>query len=348
MRDALGEGVVLEVDRDRRCAHAVVPSTDLERLQVGVEVERVVAALAADAGDADAAERRRQVADEERVDPHRARAHRPADPLGALLRARVDDRREAVARSSWRARRPRPRRAKVWKVSTGPNTSRWTISESLERGSISVGSYAEPAELGPAAAADDAVAVCPRALDEALDPGEVVGVDQRRDGGVVGARVAQHVGVGVAVEPLEERRPRSTPATSSRVPARHTWPASSYWPAAFAAAASMSASANTISGPLPPSSAVNGTRFAAAAATDQPAGLGRAGEADPAHAGVGDERRARLLADALDDVEDARREARPRRPGRRAASTRAATTRPASGSRCSRPRARARSSRSRA
>ena len=49
------------------------------------------------------------------------------------------------------------------------------------------------------------------------------------------------------------------------MPARHTWPASSYWPAALAAAASMSASAKTMSGPFPPSSAVNGTMLAAAA-----------------------------------------------------------------------------------
>ena len=49
------------------------------------------------------------------------------------------------------------------------------------------------------------------------------------------------------------------------MPARQTWPESSYCPAAFVAAASRSASANTISGPLPPSSAVNGTMFSAAA-----------------------------------------------------------------------------------
>ena len=54
-------------------------------------------------------------------------------------------------------------------------------------------------------------------------------------------------------------------STSSRVPARQTWPASSYIRAAFAAASSRSASAKTISGPLPPSSPVNGTRFEAAA-----------------------------------------------------------------------------------
>ena len=49
------------------------------------------------------------------------------------------------------------------------------------------------------------------------------------------------------------------------MPARQTCPASSYWPAALAAAASRSASANTSSGPLPPSSPVKGTMFSAAA-----------------------------------------------------------------------------------
>ena len=49
------------------------------------------------------------------------------------------------------------------------------------------------------------------------------------------------------------------------------WPESSYWSAAFWAAASRSASANTRSGPLPPSSAVKGTRFRAAeVATSRP------------------------------------------------------------------------------
>ena len=49
--------------------------------------------------------------------------------------------------------------------------------------------------------------------------------------------------------------------------------------------------------------------LAAAACADQAAGLGRAGEAHPADAGVRDERGAGLLADPLDDVEDAGREA---------------------------------------
>ena len=54
---------------------------------------------------------------------------------------------------------------------------------------------------------------------------------------------------------------------------------------------------------------MNGTRFAAAAPAMQRAGLGRAGEAHPAQQRVGDERGAGLLADPLDDVEDAGREA---------------------------------------
>jgi hypothetical protein len=51
---------------------------DLQRLEVGVEIERVVAAFAAQARYADAAERRGQIAHQEGVDPDRApRTARP-------------------------------------------------------------------------------------------------------------------------------------------------------------------------------------------------------------------------------------------------------------------------------
>ena len=113
---------------------------DLQRLQVGVEVERVVAALAADAADPDAAEGRGQVADQEGVDPRGPGADRAADPLGALGRAACRRSPRARRRSSWRARPPPRSSSKVWNVSTGPKTSRWTTSESLEAGSIRVGS----------------------------------------------------------------------------------------------------------------------------------------------------------------------------------------------------------------
>ena len=88
------------------------------------------------------------------------------------------------------------------------------------------------------------------------------------------------------------------------------WPESSYWSAAFCAAASRSASAKTSSGPLPPSSAVKGTRFCAAAvATSRPV------SEDPVkltrrRRGSSYERGPGLLADSLDDVEDAGRDLR--------------------------------------
>ena len=160
------------------------------------------------------------------------------------------------------------------------------------------------------AAAHDPLPVLARALDEAVDALEVVGVDQRRDRRRVVARVAEHVLVGRRVEALEELARARDSSTSSRVPDRQTWPASSYWPAALRAAASRSASAKTRNGFLPPSSAVNGTMLRAAAAPMRRAGLGRAGERHAPDQRVRDQRGARLLADALDDVEDARRQAR--------------------------------------
>ena len=142
-------------------------------------------------------------------------------------------------------------------------------------------------------------------------------MDQRRDRRRGVARVAEDVGVGRGAEALEERVVRPTASTSSRVPARQTWPASSYMRAAVVAAASRSASAKTTSGPLPPSSAVNGTRFARRGDADRAAGLRRAGEADAPHARVGDEGGADLAPEPLDDVEHARRHRPPPRRGRR-------------------------------
>src|SRR6476660_6499516 len=55
-------------------------------LQVAVEVEAPGAALAADAGEAGAAERGLQVAYEEAVHPHRARDEPGGEALGALVR----------------------------------------------------------------------------------------------------------------------------------------------------------------------------------------------------------------------------------------------------------------------
>src|SRR3712207_9156304 len=62
-----------------RCEDAV--------LDVAVEVEAPGAALAPDAAAAVAAERRREVTDEEAVHPHRARGQPARDALGTLLAA---------------------------------------------------------------------------------------------------------------------------------------------------------------------------------------------------------------------------------------------------------------------
>src|SRR5215211_408071 len=80
----------------RASSHTTVE--DLERLQVRVEIQGVVSALASYAGDAYAPEGRCQVADEEGVDPDHAGAYSAPDAVGAAHRARVHDAGEAVGR----------------------------------------------------------------------------------------------------------------------------------------------------------------------------------------------------------------------------------------------------------
>ena len=215
----------------------------------------------------DPAERRGEVADQEGVDPDDARRARrgrpgrrgPASPCRRSPRGRT--------RSSWPARSPRPRRRTSGRSAPG-RTPRAARSRRRCRAARSA-SARRPARRRPAAA-QDLVALGARPVDEALDARQVVGVDHRRDRGC-GRRAGRRA--------RARRRPhgsapgtrrRRDSCTSRRVPARHTWPASSYCPAALRAAASRSASANTISGPLPPSSAVNGTRLRGRGDADVP------------------------------------------------------------------------------
>jgi hypothetical protein len=75
--------------------------------------------------------------------------------------------------------------------------------------------------------------------------------------------------------------------TRNRVPARHTWPALRYISAPVAAALSISASASTMNGLLPPSSRLQGTRLARGRLRD-PLGRGHgAGERHPGQPRVG-------------------------------------------------------------
>ena len=84
---------------------------------------------------------------------------------------------------------------------------------------------------------------------------------------------------GGALEKRAVNSPAMGSSISSRVPARHTCPALSYWPTACVTARSRSASANTSSGDLPPSSSDTGVSCApAAAATRRPV------RADPVNA----------------------------------------------------------------
>ena len=157
------------------------------------------------------------------------------------------------------------------------------------------------------AAAQDLRSPSARALDEALDALEVVGVDHRRDRRRVVARVAEHVLVGGRVEALQERvadrlldeQARAGEADLARRRRTGRPPC--------AAAASRSASANTRNGFLPPSSAVNGTMFCGRAPPMWRPSR-RAGERDAPQQRVRDERGAGLLADPLHDVEDAGRQ----------------------------------------
>ena len=211
-------------------------------------------------------------------------------------------------------------------MSTGPKTSRCTISLSFERGTDERRLVEEAAALGRAAAAHDLVAVRPRALDEAGDALEMLRMDQRRNRRRVVAGIAEHVLVGEAVEELEERagdrlldeQARAGEADLARVVvlagrlARRCLEVAVGEDEERALAAELAGERDEV---------------ARGGDADRAGGLRRSRERDAAHARVGDERGADLLADALHDVEHARRAAPPPRPGRRAASTTAATIR---------------------
>src|SRR5580698_5510741 len=74
------------------------PFFDLERFQIRIKVERVVAALAADAADPGAAEGRGEIAHEKAVHPDRPGAKQCAQSLGPGLARGVDDGRQTVGR----------------------------------------------------------------------------------------------------------------------------------------------------------------------------------------------------------------------------------------------------------
>ena len=235
----------------------------LQGLQIRVEVERVVASLAADARDADAAERRRQVADQEGVDPDRAGAHRAADALRRARRCRCTRAPRARTRSSWRARSPRPRPRTSGTSAPGrrPRAARSpSRSSAARRASARTGGRPSserrpPRTISSPAARARSTKPSTRARWSGWISGDIV---------VASSRGSPSTWASVKRWKSSRNASETAASTSSRVPARQTWPESSYCPAALRAAASRSQSAKTISGPLPPSSPVNGTRLRAA------------------------------------------------------------------------------------
>ena len=230
-----------------------------------------------------AAERCRQVAHEERVDPHGARAHRPSDALGALRRAGVDDRPRARSASSSRARSP--------SSSSRERLERKHRPEHLALDDLAVvrardrRASARRRGRRRSAGCPPRTISSPFARARSTKPAtrsKCSRMDQRRHRRRVVARDRR-----ARARRRSGGRARGTARardswTRSRVPARHTWPASSYWPAALRAAASRSQSSKTSSGPLPPSSPVNGTMLLRRGDADVARRLRRAGERDAA------------------------------------------------------------------
>src|ERR687897_1754045 len=192
--------------RARRCpvssSHATVE--DLERLQVRIEVQGVVSALASYAGDTHAPEGRRQVADEERVDPDHAGAYAAPDAVGAAHRARVHDAGEAVRRGVGEGDR-------IFLVGEGLESQNGAEDLVLHDLGVVGGRLYEGwlVEQRPgiraASAAHYLLSALAGPIDEALHTSEVVGVDQGRDRRLVLAGISEYVPVDRVMETLQER-----------------------------------------------------------------------------------------------------------------------------------------------
>ena len=248
----------------------IEPSRDLQGLQLGVEVERVVAALAADAADPHAAERRGQVADEEGVDPDRPGADRAADPLGALGRAGADDRREPVGRRVGELDRlvlggeglPGEDRAEDLALDdlgvVGRGLDQRRLVPEARRGGRPADLRAAPAERRSRRRPRGRARRSPRPGRGGRDGSAARSSSRGRAG-----RRARAVDLGA--EALHELVGDLVGDEQAGAGEADLAGVVVHLRARASAASSRSASAKTSSGPLPPSSPVNGTRFEAAA-----------------------------------------------------------------------------------
>ena len=207
---------------------------------------------------------RRQVAHEERVDPHDAAAHGPADPLGALLRRRVDDRRQPVRRRVGQldrlrlGRRTSAASAPARTPRAGRPRCRWTPARSA--------SARRAATRRPAAPPRTMRSPCARARSmnpstRATWSGWIIGAIV-----VAGSRLSPSTwrstrGVEAGRGTRRGPTPRRAAACRRGRPGRSRRTARPPWPRRRRGRRRRTRS----SGPLPPSSAVNGTMFSAAA-----------------------------------------------------------------------------------
>ena len=133
-----------------------------------------------------------QVADEEAVDPHRARAHPLADALGPRRVLGVDDPSQPVARAIGE----RHGLVFVREGLEGQHRAEHLVLHDL--GLVAAGLdqgrlVPEPALLGDVPADQHPVSRRPRPLDEAFDTREVLGMDERRERGAGLLAVARDV-----------------------------------------------------------------------------------------------------------------------------------------------------------
>ena len=154
---------------------------DVHDARVGVEVQAVPPALAAQAAGLDPAERGAQISHIVRVEPDHPGLHRVGDPVAAAQVLGPDVGGQAVARCRWPARSRRSSASNGVTHTTGPKISsrKMRISgvhvrEHRRRQVVARGQVG-----GPLPARDQPGALIPPGLHVGHDPLIVLGVDQR-------------------------------------------------------------------------------------------------------------------------------------------------------------------------
>ena len=249
---------------------------NVDDLRVAVEVERVVAALAADPGLLHSAERRAQVAYVLRVDPAHAGVDGRRDAVGAANVVGPDVRRESVGRRVGKPHRLGlvvERRHDEHGAEDLLAEDAHPLLDALDHGRLEEIAALEPALAGRRRPARSRPQRAPTRRSRSLGRGA-------RGGSAAQARCADRRDRRRGPHAPARRRPRrsgrtAAAATSRREPAVQRWPFSvKICASAASTASSGSASAKTTTGDLPPSSSDTRLSVAApAAAISRPVAL---------------------------------------------------------------------------